>query len=224
MKGNKDYSGLIIWSALLVTVARYVGAFLASDLGKVDGVISEILTVLMGLSGLGMGFLDVLGLAYVFDGWRKALPKGGERWTNRFLVLTAFVIGLFVAGVSILVPFTVARVRDASMFEVLGHNDWWWAFAVNIAPYLLIGGVTFSQTGIVTVKHGENTTLSKEDASIEKMAIFKCKQCEETFPNVQELANHTRWKHPKHKNGKVIERITETVPSTTIVSTDETKN
>jgi MFS family permease len=157
VKNKHDYSALIIWAALLVTVARYVGAFLASDLGEVNGWVSEGLTILMGVSGLGMGVLDVLGLAYVFDGWRKVLPKAGDHWSSRFKVLTGFVASLFVAGVCILVPFTVSRISSQSMAEALGGKAtwgvWFWSLAVNLAPYLLIGGVTFSQAGFVTIRH-----------------------------------------------------------------------
>jgi MFS family permease len=152
---------LIIWAALWVTVARYVGAFLASDLGQVTGWVSEVLTGLMALSGVGMGFLDVLGLAYVFDGWRKSLPKTGDKWSNRFSVLTVFVVSLFVVGVVILVPFTVARISSAGMYDTLpGLLAWVWALAVNLAPYLLIGGVTFSHSGFVTITSAESSTES----------------------------------------------------------------
>jgi hypothetical protein len=213
VKNKHDYSALIIWAALLVTVARYVGAFLASDLGEVSGWVSEGLTVLMGLSGLGMGVLDVLGLAYVFDGWRKVLPKAGDHWSSRFKVLTGFVVSLFVAGVCILVPFTVSRISSQSMAEALGGQGsagvWFWSLSVNLAPYLLIGGVTFSQAGFVTIRREveQETHDAAHDARIPDVFLQPsahiCPQCGEAVGNQQALAAHMRWQHAKVPvNGK----------------------
>lgn len=141
-KKGHDYSTLLIWSAAAVTVVRYAAAFIASDMGEITGTLSEVITVAMGLSGLGMGILDVIGGTYLFDGWRRTMPKAGQSWPFRFRVLTAFVFGLIVTGVLILVPFTVSRVTHTSMASVLdGGNLTAWALLVNLAPYLLIGGV-----------------------------------------------------------------------------------
>lgn len=140
-KGH-DYSTLLIWSAAIVTVVRYAAAFIASDMGEITGTLSEIITILMGLSGLGMGILDVIGGTYLFDGWRRAMPTAGHGWSSRFKVLTVFVFALMATGVLILVPFTVSRVTHTSMATVLtGASLTWWALLVNLAPYLLIGGV-----------------------------------------------------------------------------------
>lgn len=141
-KGH-DYSTLLIWAAALVTVVRYAAAFIASDLGIITGWLSDAITIALGLSGLGMGILDVIGGTYLFDGWRRAMPSINHSWTSRFKTLTFFVIALIVSGVLILVPFTVSRVRHTSMEVVLGDGIWLtgWALLVNVAPYLLIGGV-----------------------------------------------------------------------------------
>lgn len=154
---KRDYSGLLIWSAILVTVARYIGAFLASDLGEITGLVSTGITVLMGLTGLGMGILDVMGGAYIFDGWRRNMPKSGGKWSARFKVETAFVLALFTTGIFILVPFTMSRIFHVSMAAVLGAGlgGWVWSVAVNIAPYLLIGGVVTSQANVVGVNAAE---------------------------------------------------------------------
>lgn len=141
-KGH-DYSTILIWSAAVVTVVRYAAAFIASDVGEIIGWLSETITILMGLSGLGMGILDVIGGTYLFDGWRRTMPAAGKTWPFRFKVLTAFVFALIVTGVMILVPFTMSRVTHSSMETILG--DGWllagWSILVNLAPYLLIGGV-----------------------------------------------------------------------------------
>lgn len=146
MKGKKrDLGAVLIYAALIVMVARYAGAFLASDLNQVDGWVSDVLTGLIGVSGAGMGVLDVLGAAFVFDGWRSALPRSGQKWSARFRVLTVIVGLMFASGIVILVPFTISRVVADPMSVVLsGGWLWAWAVAVNLAPYLLIGGVMFS--------------------------------------------------------------------------------
>lgn len=154
-KKGTDYSQLLIWSAVLVTVARYAGAFVASDLGELSGWISEAVTIGMLLSGLGMGILDVLGGAYLFDGWRRTMPKSGDKWPFRFKVLTGFVFGLTLVGIGILIPFTVSRVSHKPMLETLGGLVWAWSALVNVAPYLLIGGVATANTGIVSAGGGQ---------------------------------------------------------------------
>ncbi len=50
-----DYSTIIIWSSILVGMIRYAAAFLASDLGIIEGMLSEVVTFLLGVSGFFMG-------------------------------------------------------------------------------------------------------------------------------------------------------------------------
>lgn len=162
MKAQKghDYSTLLIWSAAVVTVVRYAAAFIASDVGEIVGWLSEVITIAMGLSGLGMGILDVIGGTYLFDGWRRTMPKSGHVWPFRFKVLTLFVLLLIGTGVLILVPFTVSRVTHTSMADVLS-GGWLngWALLVNLAPYLLIGGVAVGNQ-VVSVSSSESSNLT----------------------------------------------------------------
>jgi hypothetical protein len=155
-KGH-DYSTLLIWSAALVTVVRYAAAFIASDSATIETSISQIITYAMGLSGLGMGFLDVFGGAYLFDGWRRAMPKNGQPWPFRFKILTFFAISLIANGILILIPFTMSRVSGTSMHAILGSGFWLfgWSLVVNIAPYLLVGGV-ITGNQVVTVNSVES--------------------------------------------------------------------
>jgi hypothetical protein len=156
-KGH-DYSTILIWSAAVVTVVRYVAAFIASDMGEITGLLSEMITFMMGVSGLGMGILDVIGGTYLFDGWRRKMPANGKKWSFPFKVMTVLVFSLMSTGVMILVPFTVSRVTHASMADVLGVGGklTWWAFLVNVAPYLLIGGVAVGNQ-VVMVTQAEST-------------------------------------------------------------------
>jgi len=161
---GRDYSGMLIWSAAVVTVVRYSAAFVASDMGQITGPLSEAVTMLLGLSGIGMGVLDVFGGTYLFDGWRHAIPQQGKRWTIRFRALTFLVFGLIISGVFILVPFTVSRVRHESMDAVLiGNSLWWWAILVNVTPYFIIGGVAIGNQ-IVKV-NSESFRQVSENAS-----------------------------------------------------------
>lgn len=170
-KGH-DYSELLIWAAALVTVVRYAAAFVASDLGEITGGLSEVITIAMGFSGLGMGILDVIGGTYLFDGWRRAMPANGKPWPFRFKVLSFFVFSLMASGVMILVPFTMSRVTHQSMEFVLGIGAGltWWALLVNLTPYLLIGGVAIGNQVVTVNSEGNAETYRKVTDDEEKVS------------------------------------------------------
>ena len=163
-----DYSTALIWAAALVSTIRYAAAFLASDVGQIVGVTSEIVTFLLGISGLAMGVLSTFGTAYLFDGWRKKAPAAGNKWSFKFKSLTVFVFAAFIFELAILVPFTVSRMNGVSMTEVLSGGVWWWSISVNAMPLLLIGGVSVGNQ-IVSVSSPEGSE------SLEKVS--------ENFPN-----------------------------------------
>lgn len=151
MKRN-DYAKLLIWAAVLVSVPRYVGAFLVSDMGQVTGWLSDVLTVLNVFSGAGMGLLDVIASAYLFDAWRQTLPRLDRKPTLRWYSLTGMVLGVFAIGIVILTPYVVARVLAEPMRQVLdGAGLWVWSTAVIVAPLFIIGGVAFARGGVVGV-------------------------------------------------------------------------
>ncbi len=184
---GRDYSGMLIWSAAVVTVVRYSAAFVASDMGKITGPLSEAVTLLLGLSGIGMGVLDVFGGTYLFDGWRHAIPAQGKRWTIRFRALTFLVFGLIISGVFILVPFTVSRVRHESMDAVLiGNSLWWWAILVNVTPYFIIGGVAIGNQ-IVKV-NSESFRKPSENAS-ENGSDWRKVSARLSAKQIEEIAN-----------------------------------
>lgn len=161
---GRDYSQLLIVAALLVTLPRFAGAFIAADMTTIPDWVSTALSVGMGISGLGMGILDVLGVAYVFDGWRRSMPGNGKPWPFRYKILTGFVAALFVVGIGILSPFTVSRMRGHTMSVTLpGFLGWLWSVLVIASPYLLIGGIVTGQSGIVTVNHETSTQPKATD-------------------------------------------------------------
>lgn len=145
-----DYANILIYAAIAVTVSRYSGAFIASDLSAIPAWLSTALTVLTGISGVGMGVLDALGLAYMLDAWRRALPRSGQRASNRFLVLSGFAVSTIFSGVGIVSGYTVSRITGtpigALLFDLSSLTPWIWAVLVNAAPYLVIGGVMVAST------------------------------------------------------------------------------
>lgn len=170
-----DYSNGLIWAAALVSTIRYAAAFLASDVGKITGITSEVVTLLLGISGLAMGVLSTFGTAYLFDGWRKKMPAAGNKWPFKFTVLTVFVFAAFIFELAILVPFTVSRMDGLSMSDVLKGGVWWWSISVNAMPLLLIGGVSVGNQ-IVSVSSSEGSEGSaKVSESPQKVS--------ENFPN-----------------------------------------
>jgi MFS family permease len=194
---QRDIGQVLIYAALIVMVARYMGAFLASDMNEVNGWVSDLLTGLIAISGAGMGVLDVLGAAFVFDGWRSALPRSGAKWSARFRVLTVIVGLMFSSGIVILVPFTMSRVLEQPMSGVLvGGWLWVWAVAVNLAPYLLIGGVMFSQNGILPKGSQKGINDAESDANTTQKAkrtqVYRKCACGYVAENRYAWSGHAR--------------------------------
>lgn len=169
---GRDYSEFLIWAAGLVGMIRYSAAFLSSDLGKIVGVTSEIVTVLLGISGFAMGILATFGATYLFDGWRKKMPASGNKWSFKFNVLTIFVFLIFASELAILVPFTVSRMEQASMSEVLNGGVWWWSTAVNIMPLLLIAGVSVGNQ-VVSVSAAESSESFRQVTETPEESVGK---------------------------------------------------
>lgn len=149
----KDWSGRLIWATVLISVVRYAAAFAASDVGKITGIMSDILTVLLSITGIGMGILDTVGGGLLFNGWSRVFPKVNQSWSLRFKVLTFCVFGLLFSGLFILVPFTMSRISQESILDALGGRGsfwaWIWSTMVNLIPYILIAGV-FTGNKMVT--------------------------------------------------------------------------
>lgn len=167
---GSDYSELLIWAAALVTVVRYAAAFIASDATEISGTLSEIITIAMGISGLGMGVLDVIGGAYLFTGWQKKMPANGQAWSFRFKVLSFFAIGLIVNGIFILIPFTMSRVAGVTIHHILGDGAllFGWSAVVNIAPYLLIAGVAVGNNVVSIATNEQANGLANGSHSEQK--------------------------------------------------------
>lgn len=172
----KDWSERLVWATILVGVVRYAAAFAASDVGQITGVMSNVLTVLLSLTGIGMGILDTVGGGLLFNGWSRVFPKTGQHWSLRFKVLTLCVFGLLISGLFILVPFTMSRISHESVLDALGGKDsvwaWVWSTMVNLIPYILIAGV-FTGNKMVSSLETESSpkvteNLPKEGGSGQK--------------------------------------------------------
>lgn len=163
----KDWVDKLIWATIFVTVVRYSAAFMASDMGQITGVASEIVTFFLTLTGLGMGLLDTLGGGLLFNGWSRVFPKTGSKWSLKFKVLTFCVLALITSGMIILVPFTVSRLAHESVLETLGGKDsnwtWIWSGMVNFIPYILIIGVF---AGNKIVSSIEEETVQKVSSNL----------------------------------------------------------
>src|SRR5512146_333367 len=94
----KVWSNRLIAATILIGVVRYAAAFAASDVGKITGAWSSILTIFLSITGIGMGILDTVGGGLLFNGWSRVFPKVGQSWSLRFKVLTLCVFGLLISG------------------------------------------------------------------------------------------------------------------------------
>lgn len=175
----KDWADRLIWATVLIAVVRYAGAFAASDLGQITGKWSEVLTILLTLTAVGMGVLDTVGGGLLFNGWSRVFPRSGQRWSLRFIVLTFCVFGLLISGMVILVPFTVSRVAHESILDTLGGKTsgwiWLWASMVNIIPYILVAGMFVGNKMVTSLESSESggkvtRKLPESEESSEKLS------------------------------------------------------
>jgi hypothetical protein len=141
----KNWANWLIFATIIISVVRYSAAFAASDMGQITGSGSELVTFLVGLTGIGMGILDTAGGGFLFSGWSRTFPRNGSAWTLKFKVLTICVFSLITSGMIILVPFTMSRLAQESVLVTLGGKSsiwaWLWSAMVNFIPYVIIAGV-----------------------------------------------------------------------------------
>jgi hypothetical protein len=171
----KDWVDKLIWATILVTVVRYSAAFMASDMGQITGLASEVVTFFLTLTGLGMGILDTLGGGLLFNGWSRVFPRTGTAWSMKFKILTFCVFSLVLSGLVILVPFTVSRLAHESVLDTLGGKGsywtWLWSGMVNFIPYVLIIGVFAGNKMVTDLESGNSVESSRNvpEQRIEKV-------------------------------------------------------
>jgi hypothetical protein len=149
-----------------------MAAFAASDVGMITGFWSDVITVLLSLTGLGMGILDTVGGGLLFNGWSRVFPKNGQAWSLRFKILTLCVFTLVLSGLIILVPFTMSRLAHESVLDALGGKfniwAWIWSTMVNLIPYVLVAGVFTGNKIVEGLEQETSGTTSRTNVEVSK--------------------------------------------------------
>jgi hypothetical protein len=210
-------TGGVMFAAAVVMVPRYSGAFASADAAILNGWLSDTLTAGAAIAGVGMGLLDVFGTAYIADAWRRNMPPLGKRWSARFRWLTAFLVANVIEAMIILTPYTVARVYGVGITDIM---PFWmvvlWCMVVVAAPFLVIGGVVFSNPGVLQNDRTpiETPTKTIETKPIEPEPIaeviqtrsnghkqtFPCPDCDRVFDTRNGLSGHIK----KHRKAETI--------------------
>lgn len=152
---NTKQGNILLWSAIAVGAPRWAGAMLAADVGNIGNGLSQLLHVLNTISGLAMGPLEVLAMAFMLDSLRKQKPTQKYRNTTkvnfRWWGVLLFAIGLLALTPAILAPYIVSRINSTGISGVLTTSDvqFFWSIAVTLAPVFIVGGVAFAQSGLV---------------------------------------------------------------------------
>ncbi len=168
---GRDYGGVIMWAAVLVSAPRWAGAFIAADTAAMPPLIDGLLNYANMLSGLAMGPLEVIGAAYLLDAWGRMKPRkthNAKRRDQRWLILTGFVVGLFLLMPLILAPYIVARMNQATVAAVV--PTWFqyaWAVAVVLSPAFIVGGGAVARDGLVGGGDREVARVSRKPAGNE---------------------------------------------------------
>jgi hypothetical protein len=154
-KNGRDYGTLLMFSAMLVSIPRWAGAFIAADTLTMPPAIDAALHYLNLFSGIGMGLVEVLGAAYLLDAWGKMKARrthNAKHLDQRWVILTGFIAGLFILMPLILSPYMVARMNGQPLAAVApGWFEYIWSAAVVLSPIFIIGGVAVARDGLVGV-------------------------------------------------------------------------
>ena len=166
---------------------------LAADVGEIGGGLSDVLHVFNVISGLAMGPLEVIAMAYMLDALRRTRAtttrKGKVRRNLRWWGILMFALGLLALTPFILSPYIMSRMQEAGMVDVLPTllSQQRWAIAVTLAPIFIVGGVAFAQAGVVNV-----SSDSPARATTKARRSYVCPSCKKGFTTQQGLASHYR--------------------------------
>lgn len=155
MKPKIDYGKLLMWSAVIVSMPRWAGAFISADVSEIPHWVNEALHYGNLVSGFGMGLLEVLASAYMLESWGQMKPRkthNAKSLDHRWLVLTVFVAGLFILMPFILAPYVVSRMTAVPIGEAITNPFWRhaWAVAVVLSPAFIVGGVAVASGDLVS--------------------------------------------------------------------------
>lgn len=163
-----NYGKVLIWSAIIVAVPRWAGAFIAADVSEMPQKVSEVLHYANLVAGVGMGFLEVVASAYLLEAWGKMKPKASHNaksYSHKWKVLTGFVIGLFALMPFILAPYIVSRMTDVTIAQALGNSailSYGWAVAVVLSPAFIVGGVAVANEDLMETKEASPVNQPKQ--------------------------------------------------------------
>lgn len=185
-----DYGKVLMWSAIIVSMPRWAGAFISADVSQIPTWVNELLHYANLFAGFGMGFLEVLAAAYMLDAWGKLKPKSSwnaKSYNHKWKVLTGFVIGLFVLMPFILAPYIVSRMSGTSINETLSNNifRYLWSISVVLSPAFIVGGVSVASGELV-----ENETETKPQTKPNNAKVKKPKNetAKTDLPEVDNLS------------------------------------
>jgi MFS family permease len=163
-----NYGKVLMWSAIIVSMPRWAGAFISADVSDIPNWVNEALHYGNLLAGFGMGFLEVLAAAYMLDAWGKMKPKASwnaKSYDHKWKILTGFIVGLFVLMPLILAPYIVSRMTAVTIGQALQYSivQYVWSIAVVLSPAFIVGGVSVASGELI-----ENETENKPAKATKK--------------------------------------------------------
>ena len=185
-----NYGKILMWSAILVSMPRWAGAFISADVSQIPHWVNEVLHYANLLAGFGMGFLEVLAAAYMLDAWGKLKPKASwnaKSYDHKWKVLTGFIVGLFILMPFILAPYIVSRMANVSINETLGNDifRYLWSISVVLSPAFIVGGVSVASGELV---ESETKTKPEKKPLESKIKQPKKETVKHVSPEVENLS------------------------------------
>ena len=219
---SRTFGEWLLFTAVVVSAPRWAGAMLAADVSTIPAWLSGALSIANTVSGVAMGVLEVLAVAYMLDSLRTTQPayttrSGRTRRNWRWWGSLIFTLGLFALSPLILAPYIVARMRGVDIMVELWTPAlrYAWSVAVIAAPAFVVGGIAFARPGLVgsdarathatqpNARADDDATLAMHDITHDATQVAHYPRpcdapgCVETLPDRFRWAAHQR----KHRNG-----------------------
>lgn len=165
VKPKQDYGRILMWAAAIVSAPRYASLFLSADNFK-NQAVNDAVDFITGLSGLAMGILIVIAVAYILDAIGRAKPmtqrivsRDGRKVIRneinfRWWGSLVFAAGILFLEPIMLAPNLLAKMDSRTISAVLNTDTikTLWAFSMITAPAFVVGGVAFAQKNLVRVE------------------------------------------------------------------------
>jgi len=150
----------LFWLASIIfsaQILRYGVAFQLAEPPFIAWGLHFDISPLTGLAfGIGYEAVTLYALREAF----AALKRGAKRW---FLPLCSALVQI-VAGISIITPAIVARLRAITLSQILGSwGCWIWSITVAFAPALALVSVALTLTTIVQ-RRSSDASVAQSDA------------------------------------------------------------